>query len=195
MPVSNPDDKRNYLRIESPEFSLELEGDPNFILETYDNVRQDVLRRLIDLIRSGQQAPQQVQQSGHYQQVHPQQQRQPQQRAPMQRQGAANRTADIWTRPQEERSSGAWDAVSEHEKEIGYIWVYITHEIYNKVYVVDLNTFAASPLSRCFDGRRLRKIYIDREFQGVLGPLVGTGKTLWSELTKQGRERLSKVNE
>ncbi|PIV99343.1 MAG: hypothetical protein COW42_11305, partial [Deltaproteobacteria bacterium CG17_big_fil_post_rev_8_21_14_2_50_63_7] len=48
------DDKRNYLRIRSEQFSLELEGDPAFILETYDTVRQDILRRLIDLIRGGQ---------------------------------------------------------------------------------------------------------------------------------------------
>ena len=163
------DDKRNYLRIRSEQFSLELEGDPAFILETYDTVRQDILRRLIDLIRGGQSSadsaktmmqsiPAEVQQDV----------------PPLQPDAEA----------QEQHQQSKANANN-------YVWVYITHEIYNKVYVVDLPTFSASPLSRFLDGVRLRKLYVNREYQEVLGPLIGTGKTLWSELTKKGREQLA----
>ncbi|MDX9722558.1 MAG: hypothetical protein RBU37_17560 [Myxococcota bacterium] len=157
--------KRNYLRIESSKFSLELEGDPAFILETYDNVREDVLRRLIELISS---ADRELRSSS------------------VQNKAVRGQSLEeLSTRAEE--SSPAVAPV----RAANYLWVYITHEIYNKVYAVDLATFSASPLSRYFDGRRLRKLYLDKEYHGVLGSLVGTGKTLWSELTSKGRDKLN----
>ena len=153
-------EKRNYLRIEAPSFSLELEGEPQFILDSYDNVRQDVLKRLVALMQDS----------------HPED-------------GIDLSSIDgpIVTGDDTPRDPPA--AVPEDGH---YVWVYIAHEIYNKVHVVDLDTFNASPLSRFLDGVRLKKIFLDREFRDTLGPLLGTGKTLWSELTKKGRERVAK---
>jgi len=163
--------ERNYLRIESSQFSLELEGDPDFILETYDNVRADILRRLIDLINSadsGERRPASVPNKA------------------VRGQSLNELSGRVQSETPTNESSAA--------RAPNYLWVYITHEIYNKVYAVDLATYSASPLSRFFDGRRLRKIYIDKEYHAVLGSLVGTGKTLWSELTVKGRDQLNAVN-
>ena len=157
------EEKRNYLRISSEAFSLELEGDPNFILETYDNVREDVLRRLIKLL---QEAPATI----------PRPQSAPTEHLDLP-------VADPPHDPHESSRIRAANAKN-------YVWVYVTHEIYNKVYVVDLPNFMTSPFSRFLDGQRLRKMYINREHRDLLGPLLETGKTLWSELTEKGREQL-----
>lgn len=162
------DDKRNYLRIRSEQFSLELEGDPAFILETYDTVRQDILRRLIELIRGDQ---------SHLDSAKTMVQNIPDE---VRQDPPAQNDPEVQEQQQHSKANAN-----------NYVWVYITHEIYNKVYVVDLPTFSASPLSRFLDGIRLRKLYVNREYQEVLGPLIGTGKTLWSELTKKGREQLA----
>ena len=153
-------EKRNYLRIEAPSFSLELEGEPQFILDSYDNIRQDVLKRLVAVMHSNV-----VQPAGDPASL-----------------GAAIVSGEK-TPP---------DPPAALPKDGHYVWVYIAHEIYNKVHVVDLDAFNASPLSRFLDGIRLKKVFLDREFRDTLAPLLGTGKTLWSELTKKGRERVAK---
>lgn len=170
--MSDDDSKRNYLRISSEAFSLELEGDPHFILETYDNVRTDVLRRLIELIRSHDDSgPPTLQE-------------------PIE---AVSEKAE--SRPPLEELGQRDSAKVRAANAVNYVWIYVTHEIYNKVYVVDLESFMHSPFSRYLDGRRLRKLYIDRTSQELLGPLISTGKTLWSELTREGRKRLSRTSE
>ncbi len=152
--MSKADEKKNLLRIESPQFSLELEGDPEFVMETYDTVRRDILKRLLDIIMASQEpAPTVV--------------------SPV-------------------LSSVEPAAPADLSESQAYVWVYVTHEIYNKVYVVDHPTFSASPLSRFLDGIRLRRIYLSREHRELLGPMVGTGKSLWSELTRKGREQLAR---
>lgn len=170
MATSDGTDRRNYLRISSDSFSLELEGDPAFILETYDNVRQDILRRLIDLIRKAEAAAAHGEEASTLTE-------------PMEPVGTTPELpADARVAPDSTRVRAA--------NAQNYVWVYITHDIYNKVYVVDLDSFMGSPFSRFLDGRRLRKLYVSRDQQDSLGALLHHGKTLWSELTERGREQL-----
>lgn len=176
----------SYLKIESKSFNIELEGEPDFILSSYNSFRSTILKRLIELIQSGDVEP-----SGDGGGDNP----------------WGRRDTQLSDGPAvehvERRSSPANAAASMPSAEAGprpgrdesYIWVYVTHDIYNKVYVIDTETFTSSSIHRFLDGRRMRKVYLDQAHQEFLRPLLGTGKTLWSELTAKGREKIGATGE
>ena len=142
---------KNLLRIKAGSFSLELEGDPDFINSVYDSVRDDLLAKLEAATQKPKEPP--------------------------------------------PKSKGGFDVDVERLKNIkvkgnGYVWVYVCHELYNKVHVVPRDTLSVSPLSSVIQTRRLSKVYVNRARLKELESLIGSGKTLWSELTTEGRRRL-----
>jgi hypothetical protein len=62
-----------------------------------------------------------------------------------------------------------------------YVWIYISHQAYNKVYVADLDTLDRSPLRAFLDGPRLRKLYLEGVDLPAFKALLGEGRTLWTE--------------
>lgn len=176
MASSEEEEKENYLRIESPDFSLELEGDPDFILHTYDTVREDILRRLIELIQNSDVDPSD-----------------PSARTIV---TPAVGESEVKSRKPtiDELAQRARSGRLNEANPNAYVWVYVTHEIYNKVYVVDLDAWNESPLAEFLDGRRLRKMFVERDARDQVKSMIGTGKTLWSELTPKGREQLATNN-
>lgn len=267
-----PDDDKsqdNLLRIESPSFSLELEGEPAFIMQSYDMIREDILERLIKVLRDNRNADAQpastptpqattpptpsprpqlrgprtdrpsirgikARMANHRRDDKPDTTRdgqpsgfaqtqamfvaapdQPSQDAKsaspgntlaMIAPGAVKAQAN--KRPQRQTPSrakvppslpktrgrrAATPASPQHRAKpspADYVWVYLTHDIYNKVYVCDIGTFQNSPLAAFLDGRHVAKVYFENTPLEPFNELIGHGKTLWSELTKKGRSKL-----
>lgn len=252
----------SYLKISSPSFSLELEGHPSFIMQSYDMVREDVLRRLMELMRqaapvspSSAQAQAEPQRgeietnqpsawsaqvvadekaltsvdlqlpaevtgrpSGNFRATSPVSSRpnnmrdikarmaskqpvsrpstmnpqQPVQSAALNTQASIQ--VDIPPPPgavpsvaaagaNADASSGAAQPVAQSERaqRAHYIWIYITHQAYNKVYVADIHALEKSPVGAFMDGRRVRKIHLENVALAAFRPLFGEGQTMWSE--------------
>jgi hypothetical protein len=238
-----------YLKISSPSFSLELEGHPSFVMQSYDMVREDILRRLMELMRpaSGNDparaplaAVSEAAPAG-APVTSPAVPELPIPEPPAARAPAfsfrdapslsarPNNMRDIKARmasKQPVRASasslaaiqGAADAQSvqlntqasilvelppaapvtpPHADPAApsaplppavpvvarahYIWIYISHSAYNKVYVADLQALSQSPLQAFMDGRRLKKIHIENMDLPAFKALFGEGRTLWTE--------------
>lgn len=73
-----------------------------------------------------------------------------------------------------------------------YVWVYRCNDLYCKVGVAERKSFEQSTLGRLVNPWKLRGVYLEGGEGGQLSELVPAGKTLWSELTAVGRERLRK---
>lgn len=151
-PTSDAEAPKNLLRIRAGSFSLELEGDADFINTVYDSVRDDLLAKMASAAKN---------------------------------------------KPSESEPAGIGELNIDEEKirDIkvkgnGYVWVYVCHELYNKVHVVSRDNLGVTPLASVVDTRRLNKVYVNRARLKELEALIGTGKTLWSELTTEGRRRL-----
>jgi len=144
--------RKNLLRIKAGSFSLELEGDADFINNVYDSVRDDLLAKMAAASRAapGAEPPS----------------------------GDSGLNIDVEKLPDIKVKGN------------GYVWVYVCHELYNKVHVVSRDTLAVSPLASFVDTRRMNKVYVNRARLKELESLIGSGKTLWSELTTEGRRRL-----
>ena len=73
-----------------------------------------------------------------------------------------------------------------------YVWVYRRTDLYNKVGVAERRSLQELALGHVVDPWSLRGVYLEGGDDGRLSDLVPDGKTLWSELTVLGRERLRK---
>ena len=245
--AKNKGDRSTFLKIESPSFSLELEGEPEFVHRCYDMVRDDILRRLTDIIRQHQQQAQPDATTT------PAPAPSPREFKPRSnetfRSGAAARhnARDVKARmaarsepklapavPEAEKThtlpttsharpnlSGKTKATlaiipklssdraqlprpsagqakasprPAHPSREGYVWVYITHEVYNKVYVAELDVFKRSPLGAFLQGERIEKLYLDDAAFPALRTLTGEGKTMWSELNPKAQKRFQRQN-
>ncbi len=153
---------KNRLRIRAGAFSLELEGDEAFINTVYDSVRQDLIAKMTAAL---------------------------QEEAPEASGPAAPPPLPASPRP-ESFTAGAGREDAVRVRGNGYVWVYVCHELYNKVHVVPRDLLRVSPLANVIDTRQLSRIYVNRSRLGEMEGLIGTGKTLWSELTDEGRRRL-----
>jgi len=85
---------------------------------------------------------------------------------------------------------GPDDTVETSDPSGGYVWVYVCHELYRKIHVVSRAGLGLTAIAKVLDPYSLGKIYVDRKELDGLSDLVGTNKTLWSELTNEGRSRL-----
>ncbi|MEO1273092.1 MAG: hypothetical protein AAFX99_33815, partial [Myxococcota bacterium] len=75
----------------------------------------------------------------------------------------------------------------------GFIWVYVCHPLYNKIHIVSRDALRSSTLGSVISPDALNKIYVERRGLAELENLVGSSKTLWSELTTEGRARLKQA--
>jgi hypothetical protein len=73
-----------------------------------------------------------------------------------------------------------------------YVWVYRSNDLYHKVHVVQRRQLYVTGLGRYLQPERLARIYVESEDAPMIEGLIPPGKTLWSELTRLGRERLRK---
>ena len=138
------------LKIKTDDFTLDLEGDSEFILSAYISVRDEIVRRLNHKIKP------------------------PAPKKP-------------------DKFDGKFSGRSPYENpQEDYLWVYSCHDIYNKVYVINRANLESSYLSRLIDIKRVKKIFIERDQSELLSSVLSEGKTLWSELTPVGREKLQK---
>ena len=71
-----------------------------------------------------------------------------------------------------------------------YIWVFRSNDLYHKVHVIERARLWATGLGPYVLPGCLKRIYVESEHASLLERLVPAGETLWSELTKLGRERL-----
>ncbi|MBH24716.1 MAG: hypothetical protein CMH57_09750 [Myxococcales bacterium] len=136
----------NTLRIRAGSFSVELEGDSDFVQASYELMRQQILQRLRDILRKN--------------------------------------TA------RGDRGKAIAQRASHNG---GFIWVYVCHPLYNKIHIVSRDTLSTSALGSVIHANALNKIYVDRRGLAELETLIGSSKTLWSELTTEGRERLKRA--
>ena len=72
------------------------------------------------------------------------------------------------------------------------LWVYFCNDLYNKVHVSQREKITESELGAFVNPWRLTKVYVESGTTEPIRALVPVGKTLWSELTTTGRERLRK---
>ena len=134
----------NVLKIKSDNFSLEFEGDPDFVRDSYALMRQHILSRL--------------------------------------RESLTEHTTENTPPKKTDSSQG------------GFLWVYVCHPLYNKVHVVSRESLLLSPLGRIIDAQLLNKIYVQRSGLSRVEALIGSSKTLWSELTSEGKKRLKQAS-
>jgi len=76
------------------------------------------------------------------------------------------------------------------ENQPEYVWVFKTNDLYHKVHVVERVKLHATGLGCYVQPGRLKRIYVESDYADLVGQLIPPGKTLWSELTRLGRERL-----
>jgi hypothetical protein len=84
------------------------------------------------------------------------------------------------------------DTVETDDPAGGYVWVYVCHALYRKVHVVSRAGLQQTPITQVLDPFSVARIYVDRKDLIAVSAIVGSGKTLWSELTEEGRTRLSR---
>ncbi|MDX9719950.1 MAG: hypothetical protein RBU37_04320 [Myxococcota bacterium] len=71
-----------------------------------------------------------------------------------------------------------------------YTWIYSCTPHYNKVYVVENSVLVHSIFGRHLDPRRLRRIYLDRANSPLFRDLASGNRTLWAEITPEGRRMI-----
>jgi len=87
---------------------------------------------------------------------------------------------DVDPKPQEPSAAARHD----------YTWIYNCTPHYNKVYVVENAVINHSVFGRIIDPRRLRRMYIDRTKLPVFKELASGNRTLWAEITPEGRRMI-----
>lgn len=83
--------------------------------------------------------------------------------------------------------------VTQETPAFNHIWVYLSSEYLNKVYVLESNSLGHSLLGRFVDADRVRRVHAhDREALRTSG-LEEADQTVWAEVTAAGRQHLSSV--
>lgn len=89
-------------------------------------------------------------------------------------------------------SSAPVEADTRRQTGPDFVWVYRCTDLYNKVHVVERRVLAGGDLGRFVDISQLKRVFVESGSPGLFEGLVPVGKTLWSELTALGRQRLRK---
>lgn len=186
--------------LETGQFSLTLEGDEAFIRDAYAALREEILRRVRPSGVSGtttelapiDDAGEEADTGRTERMLAPSERERATEHDARRRGGADDRRAGAGvglpgraTTEGSPRSEGAGPSA-----EGDFVWVLECDTLYNKVRAVDRASVAATPVGRHVDPRRLHRIFVEAHDGARLRPLLPAGKTLWSELTPLGRQRL-----
>jgi len=68
-----------------------------------------------------------------------------------------------------------------------HVNVVLTNEVYNKLYLVELDELSDAPITRAIDLRGVGRIYINRSQKENFGHFFKVGRVLWRELTAAGK--------
>ncbi len=187
--------------LETGQFSLTLEGDEAFIRDAYGALREEILRRVRPSGVSGtttelapiDEASDEADAGSTERMIAPADRERPTEQD-RRRLGGAERAEGAEavggrlgrdTFEGSPRTGGATGGV-----EGDFVWVLECDTLYNKVRAVDRASVAATAVGRQVDPGRLHRIFVEAHDAARLRPLLPAGKTLWSELTPLGRQRL-----
>lgn len=75
----------------------------------------------------------------------------------------------------------------------GLVWVHRCSDMMRKIYMATTDDIGFTLLSNSLDARRLNSIYVDKHIFDQFMPNVAKERTLWAELTEEGKRTINRA--
>ncbi|QDG53987.1 hypothetical protein FIV42_25575 [Persicimonas caeni] len=77
----------------------------------------------------------------------------------------------------------------------GLVWVHRCSSMMRKIYMATTDDIGFTLLSNALDARQLSSIYVDKQVFDRFMPNIAKDRTLWAELTEEGRRTINSASE